>query len=113
TEADRLDRFYWGNKDRTTTKYDSRGSYKASGRGDDMQIDNIETGKRFRKLTPEEKIEYRRTNRCTFCRETGHTIENCKHPLKKPFKPRINNVEAETETDPELVNSEDERSESE
>ena len=34
-------------------------------------------GPRFKRLTPEEKEHYRKTGRCTYCKEHGHDLEHC------------------------------------
>ncbi|MGQ3285908.1 hypothetical protein [Bosea sp. (in: a-proteobacteria)] len=39
----------------------------------------------WRKLTPEEREQYHKNNRCTYCREFGHVISDCKRPGRKPI----------------------------
>ncbi|KAJ3103406.1 hypothetical protein HDU96_009279 [Phlyctochytrium bullatum] len=101
-EALRLDRFYWetrkkGSSSGTPTRKSTSTSTSTStaSRGDPMDVSNVEgKGKTFLKLTKEEKEEFKRQNRCSFCRQSGHTIDNCQDPRKKSFRPKSNNVEA-------------------
>ncbi|KAJ9504647.1 hypothetical protein QJQ45_030377 [Haematococcus lacustris] len=43
----------------------------------------------WRKLTPEEREQYHKNNRCTYCREFGHVISDCKRPSRKPIIEKI------------------------
>ncbi|KAJ3096641.1 hypothetical protein HDU96_000694 [Phlyctochytrium bullatum] len=103
-EAVRLDRFYWETRKKGSSggiaKKSASTSTSSASRNDPMDITNTE-GKRkvFQKLTPEEKNEFKRQNRCTFCREHGHVIDNCPDPKRRPFKGRVNNAETEIEAD--------------
>ncbi|KAJ9524855.1 hypothetical protein QJQ45_003021 [Haematococcus lacustris] len=38
---------------------------------------------RLQRLTPEEKAWYAAHNKCTFCREDGYLVQDCKHPNKR------------------------------
>ncbi|KAJ9520936.1 hypothetical protein QJQ45_014130 [Haematococcus lacustris] len=41
---------------------------------------------RYTQLTEEEKAQYHANNQCTYCREKGHVLRDCKHPKKQPHR---------------------------
>ncbi|KAJ3091580.1 hypothetical protein HDU96_003027, partial [Phlyctochytrium bullatum] len=86
----------------SSSKGKSSVATNTSKRDDPMQLANAEgtanAKKSFRKLTKEEKEEYRKSNRCSFCRRNGHIIDDCRDPRKRASTQgaSVNNTEAST-----------------
>jgi hypothetical protein len=107
-ETEKLDDFYWkiGRK-RSTVSYPT--AAPRTNTATPMEIDNINTAPRtpFRKLSDEEKRQFRANGWCTFCRGKDHVYAACKDPGKK-FGPKINSISTSTAIDEEYQHDEDE-----
>jgi hypothetical protein len=109
--AERLDDFYW----RTSTNRNRpRPVFRNENRPTPMQIDNLQRqpqkfvrrndattraqnypSANFRRLTDEEKQNYRDNGWCTYCRSHEHSYSQCP---KKDQRRQVTNVQTSTET---------------